>query len=178
MTAAVRLGELGFRLLPRDGWRSLALAAAMGLAFGAYMALADSLVFPSIVPEVQHVMRAQMTLADRLIFFARGSLVDEIAFRLIALTAIAWGIANLSRRTGSQVLWAAILLVAFVAYPLGNWTYFRALDASALTILREVALHGAAGVLWGWLYWRHGWLAGLTGHVSAHLALQPLLGAM
>ena len=56
LRAAVRLGELGFRLLPRDGWRSLALAAAMGLAFGAYMALADSFVFPSIVPEVQRAL--------------------------------------------------------------------------------------------------------------------------
>ena len=178
MAVAVRLGDLGFALLPRRGWRSLALAAGLGLAFGAYMALADSLVFSSVIPEVQRAMRVQMPLGERLEFFARGSLADEIEFRLLALTAIAWGLAGVTRSTGPKVHWAAILLTALVVYPLGNWNYFRFLDPSALTVLREIALHGAAGVLWGWLYWRHGWLSGLTGHVSAHLTLQPLLGAI
>ena len=117
-------------------------------------------------------------MSERLLFHARGSLVDELVYRLIALTAIAWGLARLARGTRSKVLWAAILLAALVVYPLGNWAYFQSLDPSAMTVLRELALHGSAGVLWGWLYWRHGWLSGVTGHVSAHLALQPLLGAM
>jgi hypothetical protein len=47
-----------------------------------------------------------------------------------------------------------------------------------MTLLREVTLHGAAGVLWGWIYWRYGWLSGLTGHLCAHLSLQPLLSVM
>ena len=175
---SVRLGDLGFEILPRRGWRSLALAAGLGLVFGAYMALADRFLFASVVPQVQHTMLAQMTTVDRLLLFARGALIDEVELRLVALTVIAWGIANLFRTGDGRVHRAAILLVAFVIYPLASWNYFRFLDPSALTILREVALHGAAGTLWGWLYWRHGWLSGLTGHVSAHLALQPLLGAM
>jgi hypothetical protein len=44
-----------------------------------------------------------------------------------------------------------------------------------LTVVREVALDGTAGVLWGYLYWRHGLGASIAGHLSAHLSLQPLL---
>jgi hypothetical protein len=178
LAAPVRLGDLGFGLLPRHGWRSLTLAAGLGLAFGAYMALADHTVFAGAVPEVQRLTLAHNPLPERLLFFTRGALLDELDYRLVALTAIAWGLASLARGTGSKLHWAAIALTALIVYPLGNWNYFRALDPLAMTILREVALHGAAGVLWGWLYWRHGWLSGLTGHVCAHLALQPLLGAL
>ncbi|WP_316399143.1 hypothetical protein [Bradyrhizobium sp. 33ap4] len=39
-----------------------------------------------------------------------------------------------------------------------------------------MALHGCGGLLWGYLYWRHGLAASIAGHVSAHLSLQPLLG--
>ena len=175
MAGAVRLGDLGFALLPRRGWRSLALALGLGLVFGAYMALADSTVVASAVPASQHTMLAQNTLGERLLFFARGALVDEVAYRLIAMTALAWALASLSKRPAPAAIWAAIIVTALVIYPLGNWAYFRWLDPTAMTLARELALHGTAGVLWGWLYWRHGWLSGLTGHVAAHLTLQPLL---
>ena len=159
MAAAVRLGDLGFALLPRRGWRSLALAAGLGLAFGTWMALADHFAFAGHIPAVQHIMLAQNSLAERLLFFARGALFDELEYRLIALTAIAWALANLIRRPAPAAHWAAILLAALIVYPLGNWAYFRGLEPSAMTLLREVVLHGGAGLLWGWLYWRHGWVS-------------------
>lgn len=175
MPAAIRLGALDYHLLPRQGWRSLALAIALGVGFGAYMAIADRTVFAAAIPEAQRATLAANGLAARLAFYARGAVIDEIAYRLIAMTALTWGLAWLSGRAGRTVHWAAIALTALVIYPLGNWPYFLALDPSGLTLARELALHGAAGLLWGWLYWRHGWLSGLAGHVGAHLALQPLL---
>jgi len=178
LAAPVRLGDLGFSLLPRRGWRSLVLAAGLGLAFGLWMAMADHYLFAGAVPAVQRITLAQNALSERLIYYARGAVLDELEYRLIALTAIAWGLASLAKRPAPAAVRAAILLTALVAYPLGNWAYFQSLDPTAMTVARELALHGGAGVLWGWLYWRHGWLSGLTGHVAAHLSLQPLLGVL
>jgi hypothetical protein len=31
------------------------------------------------------------------------------------------------------------------------------------------------GSVWGWLYWRQGWLAALIAHGTIHLLLDPLL---
>jgi len=31
------------------------------------------------------------------------------------------------------------------------------------------------GCVWGWLYWRHGWLAAVAGHVLTHPVLDPVL---
>lgn len=168
-------GELGFGLLPRNGWRSLTLAVVLGLAFGAWMALADTTVFASAYPEVQRQMVEQLPVASRIALHARGALVDEVIYRLIGVTAIAWCCALVSRLRGPALAWPAILFAALIAYPLGTWDYFSALEPGAMTVLRALALHGAAGVLWGWLYWRHGWLCAVTGHIAAHLTLQPLL---
>ncbi len=168
-------GALGFGILPRQGLRSLAIALIAGLAFGLWMALADAALFAGAVPDVQRLMVAQMSTSERIMWFARGALVDEMIFRLIALTALAWCLALMSGLRGGALAWPAILLTALVVYPLGSWAYLSALEPGALTALRELALHGAAGVLWGWLYWRHGWLSGVTGHIAAHLSLQPLL---
>ena len=140
--------------------------------------MADHYLFAGAVPAVQRIVVEQNTLAERLLYYGRGAVLDELEFRLMALTVIAWGLASLSQRTGPKLHWAAILLTALVAYPLGNWAYFQSLDPTAMTVARELALHGTAGVLWGWLYWRHSWLSGLTGHVAAHLSLQPLLGVL
>ena len=119
-----------------------------------------------------------MTLAQRLGRFVPGAMLDEIEYRLIALTASCWLLAVLTGRRGRALYWPSILLVAFVIYPLAASGYFRELHWSGLTVAREVVLHGGAGTLWGWLYCRHGWLAGVIGHVAAHLALQPLLGLL
>ena len=170
--------ELGLALRPRRGLRSLALALGAGLAFGLYMALADATLFAGAIPEVQRQMVAQMPAGERIVWFARGALVDELLYRLIGLTAIAWCLAQVTPWRGGVLVWPAILLAAFALYPAGNWAYFAALEPGPLTVLREIALHGAAGVLWGWLYWRHGWLSGVTGHVAAHLSLQPLLSLL
>ena len=113
-----------------------------------------------------------------LINVARGALIDEVVLRLAGLSAVLWlAVVAIGRRT-PVADGLAILITAAVLWPLSAWGYLTALDGSLLTVLRELCLHVAAGVLWGWLYCRHGWLAGVIGHVSAHLILQPALALL
>lgn len=172
------LSDIDFSLLPRRGLRSLGFAAGAGLAFGAWMAIADASIFASVVPQLQRDMVAEAGPMARIAWFARGALFDEIQLRLIALPLVTWALMALTKRRGDGVHWLAVFLTAFVAYPLVAHAYFAGLEWSVLTALREVTLHAAAGVLWGWLCWRHGWIAGLVGHVAAHVSLQPLLSLL
>lgn len=169
------IAETDLVIRPRFGWRSLLTGVAAGLAFGCWMALADATMFAGAVPEVQREILNAGGLMSRLALFMRGSLIDELVLRLIGQSALIWAIIIVSGRRGAAAAWPAILLVAFVLWPLWASGYIRELDWTTLTLAREVALHGAAGVLWGWLCWRHGWLTGLAGHESAHLSLQLLL---
>lgn len=171
-----RLHALGFTPGLRLGARSLGIALGAGLAFGLFMALADASLFSAAVPEVQHRMLATMDLGLRLRLIAPGVLHDEVLLRFAVLVPLVWMLAALRGRVDAASWWIGIVVVAGVAWPLSARGYLGALDWGGLAFARELVLHGGAGVLWGWLCWRHGWLAGLCGHFAAHLALQPLLG--
>jgi len=169
------LRELGLSLNLRDGLCSIAIALGVGLAFGAWMAFADATILRGAVPEVQHEILAKLTTVQRIAFAWRGALFDEVVLRLVVLTGLV-ALARAVGLVGWRAFWPAILATAFLAWPLTVLPYLSELHWTAPTILREVLLHCAAGVLWGWLYCRHGWTAALAGHWAAHLSLQPLLG--
>lgn len=84
----------------------------------------------------------------------------------------------------SLLVWVASLL-----WPPRELTYW---SAAVLAQVTNVALQSpvpttplmglfigvrfiAPGVLWGYLYWRHGFAAAAMAHVSAHVVLQPAL---
>ena len=108
----LRPRELGFALTLRHGLRSLMLALGAGLAFGLWMAMADTWLFAAAVPPVQHAMLVNVPVLSRIALFARGALFDELWFRLIALTGLAWLIARSTGLRGARAVWPAILLVA------------------------------------------------------------------
>lgn len=173
----VQLQIGGLQLLPRFGGVSLLLAVAAGLAFGVCMALADALVFRSVIPASQAVLLSNLSAAGRIAYFAPFVVIEELIYRLAAMTACVW---LLTKIFGPQAwcYWAAILISAVILYPAAHHAYLAALVPGALTVTREILLHGGAGVLWGWLYWRHGFCSAVVGHLSAHLSLQQLLGIL
>ncbi|MBC2668570.1 hypothetical protein ACFOON_16160 [Novosphingobium piscinae] len=169
------LTVLGLTLRLREGWRSAGIAVGAGLAVGLAMALADATVFRAVVPDSQRLLAGTVPLFARLALFLRGALQDEVLLRLIGLTAVLGGLVALRGRRSARVDALAALLVAALLWPLHARGYLAGLDWTALTAARELVLHVGAGTVWGWLYCRHGWLAALGGHASAHLVLQPLL---
>jgi hypothetical protein len=170
---------LGLKILPHSSTYAPALGAsvAIGVAFGAYMALADATVFHSVIPASQTAMISESSPLQRIAYFIPAVIFDEVVFRLILVSALVW---LLGMVAGLRALcfWAAIVFAAVVAYPAFHLSYLASLSLTPLTVSREILLHGAAGVLWGYLYWKHGWLAGLAGHISAHFSLQPMLSLL
>ena len=90
---------------------------------------------------------------------------EEFKFRLVLMTGLTMAVALWQERVSNRQFIAIIL-------------------ASQLCLVWPMVLadplYGAlrfwtVGAVWGWLYWRHGWLAGLSGHASTHLLLDPLL---
>ncbi|MER8749460.1 hypothetical protein NKH57_09295 [Mesorhizobium sp. M1050] len=168
--------RLGLRILP-GGAHPLVIAIGAGLAFGAYMALADAILFRDVTPAAQIALVAGSSALERIAHFARLAVLDELEFRLVAMSIIAWLLVSVAGKQ-AWCFWAAILLTALVVFPAFHLPYLSALTPSFPTALREIMLHGGAGILWGYLYWRHGLVAAIAAHVSAHLSLQPLLAIM
>jgi hypothetical protein len=158
--------------------KSPLVALAIGLAFGAYMAFADATIFRSAIPPAQRASIFDVPVIARIIGSSINAAEAEVVLRLICMTALVVLFVAFAKQPRRWCYWLAIMLCALVAYPAWDYLYFASLAWSPLGCARELALHFAATTLWGWLYWRHGFLAALVGHLSAHLTLQPTLSML
>lgn len=165
------------RILPH-GPKSLVIGASAGLLFGAYMALADATVFRSVIPAAQTAMVLSQSALERIETYIPYAIIDELVFRLVLMSVTVWLLERIAGEPKAWCFWFAILVTAFVYYPAAHWGYLATLDPVPVTMLREITLHGLAGVVWGYLYWRHGLASSIVGHISAHLSLQPLLSIL
>lgn len=169
------LRDLDLTLGLRRGLRSLTLAVLAGGGCGLVIGLADAGPLLAAVPEVQRQLLRNLSLDSRLLLFLHGALNDELLLRMVGMSGLVWLLAVLGGGVRRWTHPAAIVLTAAVLWPLLARGYLLALDWTALTLVRELVLHVGAGLLWGWLYWRHGWLAALVGHCAAQQVLQPSL---
>jgi len=109
-----------------------------------------------------------------------GGTSEEILLRLFTLSLFAW----LGRfvnhtpdgRPGEVALWVANILAA-ILFGLGHLpaTAAAGLPMDALVITRAIVLNGLAGLVFGWLYWRHGLEAAMVSHFSGDIVLHFIL---
>jgi hypothetical protein len=167
--------RLGLTIRPHGAKHPVIVAAGVGLAVGAYMALADATIFRSVIPPSQTALLAGTTAAERIIAFLPFAVLDELVFRLVLMTALVWIFTKLSDPRARRY-WEAIVIVALIYLPLHPGYLASLGPITSMVATRELFLHVFVTALWGYLYWKHGLAASIAGHMAAHLSLQPLLG--
>jgi hypothetical protein len=154
----------GLRLLPVD-WRRAGVAlAACILGVTVFIALLDAALFRQSLPP-DYIAAYTSPLMPRILLNCVSAALDEVKFRLLLMTALvmllSWWRGKLS---------PAWFIIAILAVQLVNvWEIIIAFP------FYGTLRYWAVGSVWGWLYWRHGWLAALTGHGATHLLLDPVL---
>lgn len=155
----------GLRLRPSD-WRAAFIAVAAGIVgVTAFITLLDIVLFRAALP-ADYVAFYTSPLLPRTPLTCVLAAIEEVEFRLILMTALVMAIRWWRGRPLSPALFVAVILASQLA------------NAGALVLadpLYGSLRYWAVGCVWGWLYWRHGWLAALAGHASAHLLLDPVL---
>lgn len=154
----------GLRLGPRD-WPAAAKAivtAVVGVT--AFILILDGLVFRRSLP-AEYVTFYTGPLLPRTVKMCVSAALEEVQFRLVLMTGLVMAMSLVRRPLPPTAFVAAILISQFI-------------NVGGLVIafpLYAALRFWAVGSVWGYLYWRHGWLAALIGHASCHLLLDPLL---
>ena len=156
------------------GWkRSLVLALAAGLATPPVILLIDRLLFAGVSMERVRAFVAQ-PLSTRLAIVAYAGIVEELVFRVIISTLVAW-LAYLVLKRSTAAIWIGIAVSAV----LFGLAHVANLPNVPHPYLRAIVLNGIAGIVLGWLYWRRGleWavLAHLIADATMYLVLPALL---
>lgn len=160
--------------------RALAPALALGAAVAVVVAVLDGTLFRAAAQTLQAGAASSPAPWQGLLASLYGGVVEELQLRLGVMTLLVWLGATLTRqaRPGPATLWTANVLTA-VLFGLGHLPATAALvPLTGALVLRAVVLNGLPGLLYGWLYMRHGWLAAAGAHLATDVVLHGLLVAL
>lgn len=178
LKAARRVGLLKPIALTKRGSIAAALAA---LVTAVIITLSDKLLFAQFIPEL-----ADQTAAYEFspIYFASGLLyggiIEELLMRLLLMSGIALALWKLLDRSSTEKpsdwVFVASILAAAALFAIGHWGANDALFGMDVAVFaRMMILNGFGGVLFGWLYWKHGIQHAILAHAGTHFFNQAVL---
>jgi membrane protease YdiL (CAAX protease family) len=154
-------------------WKaSLGLAVAAGVVIPPLILLLDRLLFAGVSMQRVRAFVAQ-PLADRIAVVATAGIAEELVFRVIASTLVAW-IVYLATKRQTAAIWTGIVVAAI----LFGLAHVANLAHVPHPYLRAIVLNGIAGLALGWLYWRRGLEWAVLAHLIADTTLYLLLPAI
>jgi len=155
------------------GWkRSLGLAIAAGVALPPLILLLDRLLFAGVSMERVRAFVAQ-PLATRIAIVSYAGIAEELVFRVVASTLIAWIVYLVTKRQ-TAAIWIGIVVAAV----LFGLAHVANLANVSHPYLRAITLNGLAGIALGWLYWRRGLEWAVLAHLIADATMYLLLPAI
>jgi membrane protease YdiL (CAAX protease family) len=163
---------------PRQFLASLPLAAGLGVAASIAIVVLDVFVFgPNLGTALPAAQQQQPDVWLGLLAALYGGIDEEILLRLGLMTLLVWLGSKITRtrgRPGPGLMWTANILAALL-FGLGHLPATASvLPLTGIVIFRAIVLNGLAGIVFGWLYWRHGILTAMASHFCADLVLHVL----
>jgi membrane protease YdiL (CAAX protease family) len=146
----------------RASWQYVLLGIATALA----MVALDQLLFAGVSVQRIRTMGAQ-PFGVRCAIILYSAVTEELIFRLLIATLVAWpmvrALARFGRLANPIAVWSGILVAAV----LFGLAHVANLPAVPHPYLRAITLNGFAGIVFGWLYWRRGLEAAILAHLAA-----------
>ena len=161
----------------------LRLAVGLGLLGSTVIIVLDLALAPFLSQDLPAVVSAQNpTIVDVLAYvpvrFLYGGITEELLLRFGLMSTLAFAGWYVTGRRGvgpsALVMWVAILVSA-VLFGVGHLPALaQTTPLTPLLIARTVLLNAVAGVVFGWLYWRHSLEAAMVSHMTFHVPLTIL----
>jgi Type II CAAX prenyl endopeptidase Rce1-like len=159
---------------PAAGWAVItAQAAGAGFALGLVLAAADAAAAPLLGPAWQALVAAAPGGATATVMgVLYGGVAEEVMLRWGVMSLVAWALTLLLRSQARAVSMALAVAVAAMLFAAGHLPAVAAqLDLTPAIVARTLVLNGFAGLLYGWLFWRHHLEAAMVAHACTHLGL-------
>lgn len=154
---------------------SILPAIVLGTVGGIFVQAASILSQPYLPQELTEVEHP--AFLPSLLGSFGAAVNEEIWLRLGVMTCMVWlGSALMRQQKPSKVIvWSANLLAAFgfgvLHLPLAA-SLAQGLSFAVVTMV--LSLNGFVGLIFGWLYWRHGLLAAMIAHFSTDMVIHVI----
>lgn len=158
---------------PTDLARTVGRAAACGFALGLVLATADAAIAPHLGQEWQQVVSAAPSgaaaLATGVLY---GGLSEEVMLRWGAMSVVAWILSSVLGWGTRTVAMGVAITVAAGLFAAAHLPAVAAqIELTPALVVRTLLINGVAGLLFGWLFWRHHLEAAMAAHAATHLGI-------
>lgn len=129
------------------------------------------LLFRQLIPN-ELAMLGKDTDLTPVARFMYGGITEEILVRFGLMTLFVWLLNKVSRSLSGAVYWIAIVGAALL-FGAGHLPAMRLMVAqpSAMLVSYIMLANTLAGIVFGWVYWRHGLVFAMIAHATAHVIL-------
>lgn len=155
--------------------RSLLITLFLSVVGGVLFSL-DHWVFGSFIDGIQQANVDSLTLSNVLASVLYGGIIEEVMLRLFVMTLIAFLLWKLffrkqDRQSIPTGVFVAANVIAAVLFAAGHLpaTVMLFGDLTALLLFRCFLLNGGFGLLFGWLYQKHGIHYAMLAHATFHI---------
>lgn len=167
------------RLAAHDLAQPVVVAFGIGLLVALYVAAIDLIVFRQLLPPDYVAFFSGHPLSERLVYFMLRAFNENILYRLFFMSTVLWGMGLVWRDSRGRIpdtaYWIAIILAQTIPMLLNEAPFYPP-HLTPVFLLYVVVRFILAGILWGFLYWRYGFVTAEIAHVSTHIFLQPIMG--
>jgi len=115
-------------------------------------------------------------LALRMTAFMLRAFNENILYRLFLGSLLIWLIGLVWKRPDGRPATGAFLAGFALSQALNVWINVTSqAPITPIGLLHDTLRYFAPGMVWSWLYWRHGFQSNEIASTSVHLFFQPLL---
>jgi hypothetical protein len=153
--------------------RTLAKSALLGLFIGMGVGAADALWQPHLGEAWQRLAAGQpagaAVLSGAVLY---GGLAEEVLMRWGVMSLVAWALTSLPRPWRLATAMPVAVVTAGALFAAAHLPVLAAqIELTPGLVARTLLINGAAGLVYGWLFWRHHLEAAMAAHAATHLGL-------
>ena len=134
------------------------------------------LLFTALIPALDTLATGPLWQGILASFY--GGITEELIMRFFLMSLVAWALFTLFKTKSPRMMHTAILSAAILFGILHLPAMAALIDLTPLIIFRTILLNSIGGIVFGYLYWKHGLEYAMLSHFTADILIQSISRVM
>ena len=153
--------------------KSFLIAIAIGLVSACLIAIPEKLVFAKALGLENKFEFSWIYFLGSILY---GGIIEEILLRFGLMSLIIWVASKIKKSKDNNGIYIAGVVISAFLFAIGHLPATATIfGLNTVSVTRTLLLNFFPGIGFGYLYWKHGLVYGMLGHITTHVMNQLIL---